>query len=279
VDQTLPARDEGRSQADQAQGRLDANPVDAEIVAGLAERLAAATEQHAEMERRMLVYQGTFDAIVEAERATLKTAARYLEEHMGPSISRVTDGRYDEIEVDEKNLAFTVRAPETGELVSVEQLSQGTADQLYLTARLGLVRLVTMERRPPLILDDPFVTFDSARGERALRLVKETAAAQGFQVLYLTCSNRFDALADELIVLDGPSNDRVLAAPARPKAVVADGPQQAMPTLRFDPDPRPNPDPVAPRQGSQEPSSGADPDTGVVDPFRLGTRDEDGAAG
>lgn len=279
VEQTQPGRDEARSQADQAQGRVDANPVDAEIVAGLAERLAATTEQHVEMEQRMLVYQGTLDAIVAAERATLKTAARYLEENMGPSISRVTDGRYDEIEVDEKNLAFTVRAPETGELVSVEQLSQGTADQLYLTARLGLVRLVTMERRPPLILDDPFVTFDTARGERALRLVKEIAAAQGFQVLFLTCSNRFDALADELIVLDGPSNERVLAAPARPRAAAAEGAQPAQPTLRFDPDPRPNPDPVAPRHEDSEPPSAADPDTGVVDPFRLGNHDEDGAGG
>lgn len=267
VDQTMPARDEARSQADQAQGRVDANPVDAEIVAGLAERLAAAQEHQRDLDQRMLVYEGTLEAIEAAEEATLKTAARYLEEHMGPAISRVTDGRYDEIEVDEKNLAFTVRAPETGELVAVEQLSQGTADQLYLTARLGLVKLVTMDRRPPLVLDDPFVTFDSARGERALRLVKDIAAVQGFQVLYLTCSNRFDAMADELVILAGPSSDRVLAAPARPAPASSDAPQQ---TLRFDPDPRPNPDPVAPRHPDPEQPRSADPRTGVVDPFRLG---------
>ena len=80
--------------------------------------------------------------------------------------------------------------------MDVGELSQGTADQLFLAARLGLVRLVTMDRRPPLILDDPFVTFDAARGERALRLVKQVAAQQGFQVLYLTCSDRFDRVAD-----------------------------------------------------------------------------------
>ncbi len=285
VERTTPARDEARSQADQAQGRVDANPVDAEIVAGLAERLAAAQEQQERLEERVAVYQGTLDAIDAAEQATLKTAARYLEEHMGPSIGRTTDGRYDEIEVDEKNLAFMVRAPETGELVSVDQLSQGTADQLYLTARLGLVSLVTLDRRPPLILDDPFVTFDGPRGERALRLVKQVAADQGFQVLYLTCSNRFDSLADKLVVLDGPSNDRVLAAPARARPVKSETPEVPQPTLHFDPDPRPNPDPVAPRAaapgespggspgeapGDPDTSPKADPDTGVIDPFRLG---------
>jgi len=292
VERTTPARDKARSEEDQAQGRVDANPVDAEIVAGLSERLSAARERYAELERRVLVYGGTLESIERAEQATLKTAARYLEERMGPTISRVTDGRYDEIEVDEKNLAFTVRAPESGDLVSVDQLSRGTADQLYLAARLGLVRLVTMDRRPPLILDDPFVTFDRPRGERALRLVKQLAAEQGFQVLYLTCSDRFDALADKLVVLEGPSSDRVLAAPAKPpdKATTANHSSTAVapePKLHFEPDPRPNPDPLAPHHSEAEsaghidPDRGTDsdsdtdpdPDTGVIDPFRMADRD------
>jgi DNA repair exonuclease SbcCD ATPase subunit len=273
VERTTPARDEARSEADQARGRIDANPVDAEIVAGLAERLAAGREQLTLMQQRMLVYQGTLAAIEAAEQATLKTAARYLEERMGPTISRMTEGRYDEIEVDEKTLAFQVRVPETGELVTVDELSQGTADQLFLAARLGLVRLVTMDRRPPLILDDPFVTFDGQRADRALRLVKEVAAEQGFQVLFLTCSDRFDALADKLVVLPGPSTDRVLAAPARPRpADVETAAEVPQPTLQFEPDPRPNPDPVAPVVPRT-----ADPESGVPDLFEMGSDRQAGA--
>jgi hypothetical protein len=265
VAQTTPARDAARSEADQAQGRVDANQVDAELVAGLAERLAAARDHYAELERRVLVYQGTLTAIDTAEVATLKTAARYLEERMGPSIAAITDGRYDDIEVDEKSLAFKVRAPESGEFVAVDQLSQGTADQLFLAARLGLVRLVTLDRRPPLILDDPFVTFDGLRAERAMRLLKRMAHEHDFQVLYLTCSDRFDRLADELVVLPGPSSERVLAHPRRavqpeaPTEGAAEAPTGAQtegevpqPTLRFAPDPRPNPDPVAPRRVEPE---------------------------
>jgi len=291
VAQTAPARDASRSEEDQAQGRIDANPVDAELVAELAERLAAAHERGADLQQRLLVYQGTLAAIEAAEQATLKTAARYLEERMGPSISAVTDGRYDDIEVDEKSLAFRVRVPETGELVEVAQLSQGTADQLFLAARLGLVRLVTLERRPPLILDDAFVTFDAARGERALRLVRQFAREHGFQVLYLTCSDRFDALADELVLLPGPSAERVLAMPRKPRRERSTGEaDEPGPTLHFEPDPRPNPDPVAPRRAeaegeTAEGETAEDPlvslrqaakvateaqrDTGVADPFRL----------
>ncbi len=122
--QTLPARDAARSEEDQAQGRVDANQVDAEVVVGLSERLAAARDRQAVLERRILIYQGTLTAIESAERATLKTAARYLEERMGPMMARFDDGSGDDdIEVDERDLAFRVRAPETGEFVDVRQLS------------------------------------------------------------------------------------------------------------------------------------------------------------
>jgi hypothetical protein len=180
--------------------------------------------------------------------------------------------------------------------VDARQLSQGTSDQLFLAARLGLVRLVTMDRRPPIILDDPFVTFDDDRARRALELLKEFATEQGFQVLLLTCSDRFDALADELIVLDEPSAVPN-PAPAALDVVLdepLDGPDPMFDGLSVVPDPAPaapdlvpdepiaaldlaldepsaEPDPVL-DDASAKPDpvlALADPVTGVVDPFRL----------
>jgi uncharacterized protein YhaN len=87
--------------------------------------------------------------------------------------------------------------------VSVTDLSQGTLDIVYLAARLGLVRLVTGDRRPPLILDDPFVTLDDQRAPRALELLREVAA--DFQVIYLTTSDRYDGLADAVVTLEAPT--------------------------------------------------------------------------
>jgi hypothetical protein len=86
--------------------------------------------------------------------------------------------------------------------VPTTQLSQGTADQVFLAARLGLVRLVTGDRRPPLILDDPFVTFDDDRARQSLELLRELAA--DFQVIYLTTTDRFDDIADVVVELPGP---------------------------------------------------------------------------
>jgi uncharacterized protein YhaN len=47
------------------------------------------------------------------------------------------------------------------------------------------------------------VTLDDARAERALALLKEISA--DFQVIYLTTSERYDATADAVRVLDGPT--------------------------------------------------------------------------
>jgi uncharacterized protein YhaN len=187
----------------EAKGRVSQNTVDAEQVASLAERLAARQEDLAALERRVRIYQQTLDAITLAEAATLQKAARFLERRMGQDVARITGGRYDRVRVDEADLDISVWSPEREAWIGPKDLSKGTADQLYLAARLGLVRQVTQDRRPPLIFDDPFVTFDDHRALRAMEILRELAADH--QVLYLTCSDRYDALADAVVVLPAPS--------------------------------------------------------------------------
>ena len=99
----------------------------------------------------------------------MKSATRYLEAHMVRDLAAVTGGRYRRVRVDDKTLDIEVHAPEKGGWVHVSSLSQGTLDLVYLVARLGLVRLVTGDRRPPLVFDDPFVTLDDVRAAKARR--------------------------------------------------------------------------------------------------------------
>ena len=133
----------------------------------------------------------------------MKTATRYLEGHMVRDVATVTAGRYRRVRVDDKTLDIEVHAPERGDWVPVASLSQGTLDLVYLVARLGLVRLVTGDRRPPLVFDDPFVTLDDVRAARALALLKRVAS--DFQIIYLTTSDRYDSAADAVVELPGPT--------------------------------------------------------------------------
>ncbi len=208
-----------RSRDDEAnaRARVETNDVDAEQVAAEAERVAVWREQLAGLQRRHRVLDHTLKAIDRAEVATMKTATRYLERHMVRNVAAVTGGRYRRVRVDDKTLDIEVHAPELGDWVPVNTLSQGTLDLVYLAARLGLVRLVTGDRRPPLVLDDPFVTLDDTRAHRALELLKQVGA--DFQIIYLTTSDRYDGAADAVVELPGPTavdgavDDPALASP------------------------------------------------------------------
>jgi DNA repair exonuclease SbcCD ATPase subunit len=197
------AVDRARDDEAGAKARVEQNPVDAEEVAGLSERLAGWKDELAALRRRERVYARTLLEINEAEQATMQRATRYLERRMVPDVSRITGDRYRRVRVDDSTFNIDVFSPERNDWVPVTELSQGTLDVVYLAARLGLVRLVTGDRRPPLILDDPFVTLDDERAPRALELLREVAA--DFQVIYLTTSDRYDHLADVVVELAGPT--------------------------------------------------------------------------
>lgn len=215
VQRLTPEREAALHAAAQAEARVAANPVDAEQVAAHGEALESAEEALAGAERRLRIYEDVLATLNGAERGTMKKAARYLEQRMATDIERITDGRYRRLKVDETSLTFTMYSPESGEWVDVQRLSQGTLDQLYLCARLGIIRQITQPASPPLVLDDPFITFDDERARRSFALLKDIA--RDLQVIYLTCSDRYDEIADGVVVLPAPEErdeSEPLAAPA-----------------------------------------------------------------
>ncbi len=202
VQRLTPEREASLQAEAQADARVMANEIDAEAVAADAESLEAAEENLAAAERRLRIYDDVLATLNAAEQGTMKKAARFLEQRMARDIEQITGGRYRRLRVDEQTLSFSVYSPETASWIDVRKLSQGTLDQLYLCARLGIVRQVTQPANPPLVFDDPFITFDDERARRALSLLKEMA--REYQVIYLTTSDRYDAQADNVVVLAAP---------------------------------------------------------------------------
>ena len=212
------AVERARDEEANARARVEANPVDAEQVAADDEKLAEGRDTLSALQRRARVYDETLRSIERAEQATMRTATRYLERHMARDVERVTNGRYRRVRVDDRSLDIDLWAPERGDWVPLSALSQGTIDLVYLAARIGLVRLVTGDRRPPLIFDDPFVTLDDDRARRAFELLRDLT--RDFQVIYLTPSDRYDAVADVVVELPAPA---AADLHAEPEAVLVDG--------------------------------------------------------
>ena len=73
-----------------------------------------------------------------------------------------------------------------GKVLSPGELSRGTAEQLYLALRFGLIDEYS-RRAPalPLVLDDVVVNFDPERLSSALQVIGRVAQKQ--QVLLFTC--------------------------------------------------------------------------------------------
>ncbi len=136
------------------------------------------------------------EAALELAIQTMEEADRQLQERFSPRLARLaaeifselTDGRYDEITLARD---LTAKARLAGDAVGWETdyLSEGARDQLYLALRLAMCRLVLPEEQGcPIVLDDALVTFDQARMERALELLKTIAERR--QVILFTCHER-----------------------------------------------------------------------------------------
>jgi uncharacterized protein YhaN len=73
-----------------------------------------------------------------------------------------------------------------GVVVPLGGLSTGTAQQLYLALRFGLVdHFARQAESLPIVMDDILVNFDPVRAERAARSIEDLATRH--QVLYFTC--------------------------------------------------------------------------------------------
>jgi uncharacterized protein YhaN len=195
--------DGARAAEANARAQVEANPVDAEQVAGETERLAGWQEQLESLQRRARIHEAALGGLERATEATMARATRYLEKRMAGAVATITDGRYRRVRIDDDSLAISVVAPEKGDWVDIRELSDGTLGQIYLAARLGLVRYASGDRRPPLIFDDPFVTFDDAHATRAFGLLRDLTVEH--QVIYFTATDRYDAAADAVVELPGPT--------------------------------------------------------------------------
>ncbi|MRG63505.1 DNA repair protein [Limosilactobacillus reuteri] len=120
--------------------------------------------------------------------AIIRQAEQYfalLTDHRYPQIDLTTDG----IKVVRKDQ----------EVFLVEELSQGTAEQLYIALRLGFVTVMSDQANFPVIIDDGFVNFDNIRRQRMLALLEKIAEKN--QVIYFTADDRIKDLDVKILDL------------------------------------------------------------------------------
>ncbi|OYS58593.1 DNA repair protein, partial [Limosilactobacillus reuteri] len=108
----------------------------------------------------------------------------------------LTDHRYPQIDLTADGIKV-VRKDQ--EVFLVEELSQGTAEQLYIALRLGFVAVMSDQANFPVIIDDGFVNFDNIRRQRMLALLEKIAEKN--QVIYFTADDRIKDLDVKILDL------------------------------------------------------------------------------
>jgi uncharacterized protein YhaN len=98
---------------------------------------------------------------------------------------RVTQGRYVRVQrsTDEEGI---VVVDANGRVKTPDELSRGTAEQLYLCLRLGLAEEFARRAEPmPLVMDDVLVNFDAVRRRTTAELL--IGFSERHQILLFTC--------------------------------------------------------------------------------------------
>ena len=84
-----------------------------------------------------------------------------------------------------------------GDYISVDKLSIGTIDQLYLALRLSMIDEIS-EETMPIILDEAFAYYDEIRLENILTFLSEQLG--NHQLIIFTCTYRERNILDKLQV-------------------------------------------------------------------------------
>lgn len=141
------------------------------------------------------------------EKFLTDSVARIRDEQPDPLLLRAggffqkaTLGRFSGIvtELDDKGEPVVVGVRVNGEPVSVDAMSDGTRDQLFLSFRLASVKKYCEEAEPiPFIVDDILVHFDDERSLAALELLAELGKKT--QVLLFTHHSKISELVAPLV--------------------------------------------------------------------------------
>ncbi len=131
------------------------------------------------------------DVLRESYEEIKKRLIPSVEEDIKYTVSKTTNGKYQEIKYNDQKGLLALN--EYGELITIDKLSGGTIDQIYLGFRMAIA---DKYNNLPLIFDETFVYFDETRLSSILKTISEISGDK--QIIILSCSNREEQSLDKL---------------------------------------------------------------------------------
>ena len=172
---------------------------------------ARAAELTEAMERELALIRrlaGRYALVKLAARVLQQAIDRYREEHQDP-VLRIAAGYFQKLtlgsfaglrtDVDDAGQPVLVGVRENGSRLTVDKMSSGTRDQMFLALRLATLTWRLQSDEPmPFIIDDILINFDDVRSRATLQILAELGEKN--QVILFTHHRR---IIEEARMLEG----------------------------------------------------------------------------
>lgn len=155
------------------------------VLARAEEEVAHLREEIEAEEQYLAAVRLLFDTVEESRAKALLAVTGPVEAAATRTLQRIAGGRLGRVQLDEGFEPAHVRPDLAESPVTIECVSGGEREQIYLATRLALADVITKDQRQLVVLDDVLTATDAGRLARVMTILEE--AAQRLQILVLTC--------------------------------------------------------------------------------------------
>ncbi|WP_040513431.1 hypothetical protein [Gracilibacillus halophilus] len=169
-----------------------------EDVSILKHEYAQKQEKLQQLAKEWAMDQIAFAKLSQAKHEFYQQYMPWVFQQASHDLKQLTLGTYEKIILTED--AWIQLVDKDGFAFTIEELSQGAKDQVYIALRFALSKLMTEKLAFPFMIDDGFVHFDPQRKQAVFRLLQELS--HDHQILYFTAHTTSDfhvTLLDEVV--------------------------------------------------------------------------------
>ncbi len=153
-------------------------------IAFLAEETRRLEQRRAQTEQRLSEIRKAEALLTEAGRRYREARGKATLSHFKAHLAALGEKNGESFRLDDR---FSPSLLEADTYHSAEALSRAGKDAVSLSRGLAMLHAMPTAAKPPLLFDDPFLSYDDERLSGALGLLE--ALGEQFQILYFTCSH------------------------------------------------------------------------------------------
>ena len=163
--------------------KLDSENIEPKLekIADLEEKIYFEKENLNKLENKSKIFEMTKELINDAYLEMKNNITPKFNKNLSKNIDKISNGKYKKIVLNDDIFVEL----ENGSNISIDLLSTGTIEQIYLALRLSVIDEISSEKLP-IMLDETFAYYDNERLEETLKFLAQIDN----QIIIFSCTDR-----------------------------------------------------------------------------------------